>query len=79
MKLFVTVRGQPSIVVGYGPGKGEPKAIVMGLAAHPVAVSLNECIFPKLPRKLERKIKAWARRETQDAIAEVSAAGGGQA
>jgi hypothetical protein len=68
MRLYVTVHNRPGIIVGYAPGpKGIPRAVVIGLESHPVAVDLADCILPKLPKKLERKIKAITKAETRDA------------
>jgi len=71
VKLYIKIDGQPAVIVGYGPGKNGPQAIVIGLAPHPVAVSLDKCLLPKIPRKLERKIKSWAKRETINAQVEL--------
>ena len=64
MKLYVSIEGKPAVIVGYAPG---PKAIVIGLERYPVAVSLDKCILPRLPKKLERRARAIARAETKAA------------
>lgn len=71
MRLYVTVKGQPAIVVGYGPGKNGPKAIVMGLGEMLASVSLEDCTLPKMPKKLVRKILAYVKAETRAAQAEM--------
>lgn len=80
MRIFVTVENNPAVIVGYGPGiDGIPKAIVIGLAPHPVAVALELCVLPQLPKRLIRKIRRHAKIATREAIREVAEAGGGSA
>lgn len=80
MRLFVTVEGHPAIIVGYGPSAdGVPKAIALGLAPHPVAVALEHCVLPKLPKRLARRVRKYAKHETRDAMREIAEAGGGSA
>jgi len=69
MKLHVTIDGRPAIIVGYGPGKnGTPKAIcISDKWSTPFAVELGDCILPKIPRKLQRRIRTLVRAETRNA------------
>lgn len=69
MKLHVTIDGRPAIIVGYGPGKnGTPKAICITENFNTlVAVELGDCILPKIPRKLQRRIRTLVRAETRNA------------
>lgn len=79
MRLFVTIDGRPAIIVGYGPGKSKPVAIVMGLGPTLEAVDLDRCMLPKLPKRLNRKLRKFVRQETVDARSEIVALGGGEA
>lgn len=66
MRLFVTVKGRPAIVVGYGPGKTGPKAMVIGLGDGIDAVNPGDCILPRMPKRLRRKIASFVKQETKD-------------
>jgi len=72
MRIHVKIDNRPGIIIGYGPGKHGPKAIVlMAGSDHPVAIGLEDCKLPKLPKKLQRRVRAWTKRETQDVIAQI--------
>lgn len=75
MRLSVKVNGRPGIIVGYAPGaKGSlgPLAIVLIAGCdHPMSIPLIECKLPRLPKRLARKIRKWAKAETQDVIAQI--------
>ncbi len=70
MRLYVKVQGRPAIIVGYANAEADigVQAIVIGLEPYPLAVPLSECELPKLPKRLKRKLRAVAKRETQDAM-----------
>lgn len=68
MRLYVKVNGRPGIIIGYGPGKSSPMAIVIGLDDFPTPVALDLCELPKLPKRLRKKIKNHAKKETQDVM-----------
>ena len=73
MRLFVTYNGAPAIIHGYGPGKnGKPLAILLVAGTnHPISAELSECHLPWLPKKLERKVRRYVKRETQEALVDV--------
>ena len=68
MRLFGTVDGKPAIGVGYGPSKSGPRMIViMADSDHPIHVSLEDFKLPRVPKKLQRKVRAWVKQETKAA------------
>jgi len=72
MRLHVKVNGRPGIIVGYAPSKPGPLAIVLIAGCdHPMPVLLGDCKLPHLPKRLQRKVRKWARVETQDVIAQI--------
>ncbi len=72
MRLHVKVGNRPGIIVGYGPDKHGPKAIVLIAGNdHPVAVDLHECKLPKLPKRLQRRARAFFKHETQEVVSQI--------
>lgn len=69
MRLFIKIDGrEPGMIVGYGPGEsGSPTAIVLCASSEtPVAIELARCILPRVPKRLERKIRRFWKNETID-------------
>lgn len=66
MKVFVTINGQPAIAIAFAQSKGGAMmAIVIGLGKTLEAIPLSDCVLPRLPRRLRKKIDAQVKRETR--------------
>lgn len=75
MRLFIKIDGcEPGMIVAYPPSEnGVPMAIVIcGSSPSPICIPLSRCLLPKIPKRLERKIRSFYKRETIEAQIELA-------
>ena len=71
MRLFGTYKGQPVVAWAVFQGKTGARVVVIGIDDHPIDIALQDFQLPKVPKRLRKKVAAYARAETRAARAEL--------